>query len=91
MSDDVEALLAKAGTLHPKAAQAVARLLNAIEPLTADRRELIQEVQRLRDLLERKKKQKTTQDGNDQQHPPDAKSRNDHSSAKRRRKLKEKK
>jgi hypothetical protein len=90
MLAEVETLLAKAGTLPPEAEQAVEKLLNGIELLTADRLELTQEVQRLRGLLERKKESKTTQDDSDQQ-PPAAHDKNDHSSEKRRRKFKKKK
>ena len=76
----VEQLLAQAGALP----EAVEKLLNGVEALSADKQELADEVQRLRQQLEQKKKAKTTaetnQDG-DQPSPNDS----DHSSEKRRR------
>jgi hypothetical protein len=80
----VEQLLAQAGALPPAAEQAVEKLLNVVEALSADRKELADEVQRLRQQLEQKKKAKTTAEGNqdgDQPSPNDS----DHSSEKRRR------
>jgi chromosome segregation ATPase len=80
----VEQLLAQAGALPEAAEEAVEKLLNGVEALSADRKELADEVQRLRQQLEQKKKAKTTaetnQDG-DQPSPNDS----DHSSEKRRR------
>ena len=80
----VEALLARAGALPVEAEEAVGKLLNVVEALSADKNELAEEVQRLRKQLEQKKKDKTTAAGK----PDDdqAASRNsDHSSEKQRR------
>ncbi|MHB8974954.1 MAG: IS66 family transposase [Pirellulaceae bacterium] len=81
----VEELLARAGALPEEAEQAIEKLLNVVEALSADKKELTEEVQRLRKLLEQKKQAKTTAEA-----PQDAKqpSPNDsnHSSEKRRRK-----
>jgi hypothetical protein len=81
----VEQLLAQAGALPEAAEDAVEKLLNVVEVLSADKKELAEEVQRLRKQLEQKKKGKTTADGNqegDQASPQDS----NHSSEKRRRK-----
>ena len=56
----VEALLARAGALPVEAEEAVEKLLNVVEALSADKHELAAEVQRLRKQLEQKKKDKTT-------------------------------
>ena len=81
----VEELLARAGALPVEAEQAIEKLLNVVEALSADKKELTEEVQRLRKLLEQKKQAKTTAEA-----PQDAKqpSPNDsnRSSEKRRRK-----
>ena len=81
----VEELLARAGALPVEAEQAIEKLLNVVEALSAAQKELTEEVQRLRKLLEQKKQAKTTAEA-----PQDAKqpSPNDsnHSSEKRRRK-----
>jgi len=79
----VEQLLATAGTLPAEAEQAIERLLNVVESLSGDKKELAAEVERLRQELEKKKKAKTT----GQQHQDDdKKTKNDshHSSEKRR-------
>ena len=76
----VEALLAGAGELPAEAEQAVGILLNVVETLSADRRELTKEVERLRQQLEQKKKAKTTGEGK-----PQTKNDSDHSSEKHRR------
>jgi hypothetical protein len=80
----VETLLAGAGPLPVEAEQAVGTLLNVVEALSADRKELAQEVARLRQQLEQKKKPKTTSEA---KQPDQAKANNasDHSSEKRRR------
>ena len=76
----VEALLSGAGELPAEAEQAVGILLNVVETLSADRRELTKEVERLRQQLEQKKKAKTTGEGK-----PQTKNDSDHSSEKHRR------
>jgi hypothetical protein len=78
----VEQLLATAGTLPAEAEQAVEELLNVVEVLSSDKKELVDEVERLRQDLEKKKKAKTT----NQQNPDDKKpkERSNHSSEKRR-------
>jgi hypothetical protein len=80
----VEQLLAQAGALPEAAEEAVEKLLNVVEALSADRKELADEVQRLRQQLEQKKKAKTTADGN-QDGDPSSPNDSDHSSEKRRR------
>jgi len=86
---EVETLLGLAGPLPPEAESAIEKLLNGIELLTADRMELTQEVQRLRELLERKKQLKNA---GDESSEPCAVPTNptDHSSEKRRRALRKK-
>jgi chromosome segregation ATPase len=56
----VEELLGRAGELPAEAEQAVGKLLNVVEALSADKQELADEVQRLRRQLEQKKQAKTT-------------------------------
>jgi len=80
----VEALLAGAGELPAEAEQAVGILLNVVETLSADRRELTQEVERLRQQLEQKKRAKTTGAG-EQGDDPKTSPSSDHSSEKHRR------
>ena len=58
----VEQLLAVAGALPLEAEQAVEKLLNVVEALSADKKELAEEFDRLRQDLEKKKKAKTTGD-----------------------------
>ncbi|MHB8969160.1 MAG: hypothetical protein ACYC3X_04330 [Pirellulaceae bacterium] len=80
----VEELLARAGALPEEAEQAIEKLLNVVEALSADKKELTEEVQRLRKLLEQKKQAKTTAGA-----PQDAKqplpNDSNHSSEKQRR------
>jgi len=77
----VELLLAEE-ILSERVEAAVQKLLNVVEALSADKKSLADEVQRLLKLLEQKKKDKTTGGkGDDQQQ----KSSSDHSSEKRRR------
>ena len=64
----VEELLARAGALPVEAEQAIEKLLNVVEALSAAQKELTEEVQRLRKLLEQKKQAKTTAEA-----PQDAK------------------
>jgi hypothetical protein len=52
--------LATVDVLEPVVEQVVRQLLNVVEQLVADKQALLQEVQQLRDELERKKKAKTT-------------------------------
>ena len=80
----VEEQLSKAGDLPPEAEQAVEKLLNVVEALSADRKELADEVERLRKQLEQKKKAKTTAN-QDQDGVQPAANDSDHSSEKRRR------
>ena len=80
----VEELLTRAGDLPVEAEQAVGRLLNLVEALSADKSELAKEVERLRQQLEQKKKRKTTDQGN-QDGGATTKNNPDHSSEKRRR------
>ena len=79
----VEELLARAGELPTEAEQAVGKLLNVVEALSADNRELANEVERLRQQLEQKKKSKTT-GGASQDDNQTTKSDSDYSSEKRR-------
>ncbi len=80
--EQVEALLAKAGELPTEAEEAVEKLLNVVEALSADKKELVAEVERLRKELEKKKKSKTTgQQKRDDKKPEDD---SNHSSEKRR-------
>jgi hypothetical protein len=78
----VEQLLATAGTLPAEAEQAVEELLNVVEVLSSDKKELVDEVERLRQDLEKKKKAKTTNQQNQDDKKP--KERSNHSSEKRR-------
>jgi len=81
----VEALLARAGALPVEAEEAVEKLLNVVEALSADKNELAEEVRRLRKQLEQKKKDKTT--ANPKQSGDQASSQGaNHSSEKQRRK-----
>ncbi len=78
----VEQLLATAGTLPAEAEQAVEKLLNVVEALSSDKKWLVDEVERLRQDLEKKKKAKTSNPQNqDDQQPKDD---SNHSSEKRR-------
>jgi hypothetical protein len=79
----VEHLLAVAGSLPAEAELAVEKLLNTVEALCSDRKELADEIERLRKQLDKKKKLKTT---GDSQQDKDLSSRNgsNHSSEKRR-------
>jgi len=68
----VEALLASAGALPVEAEEAVEKLLNVVEALSADKNELAEEVQRLRKQLEQKKKDKTTANPQQAGDPPNS-------------------
>jgi conjugal transfer/entry exclusion protein len=82
--DDVPAILKdvekalESEELSPQGEAAVGKLLNLVEQLLAQQRDLLAEVQRLKELLEEKKRSKTTAA------KPDAKP-TDHSSEEQRR------
>jgi hypothetical protein len=78
----VEALLAQAGTLPPEAEQAVEKLLNVVEALSSYSQGLADEVERLRQDLEKKKRAKTTNPKNQDDKKP--KDDSNHSSENRR-------
>ncbi len=79
----IEERLASVENLDPVAEQAIEELLNLIERLVAVQQELLQQVKRLKELLENKKKAKTTAAEND----ADKKSSQNHSSEKQRKNL----
>jgi hypothetical protein len=80
MIEQVEQLLA-AEELSQRVEDAIQKLLNVVEALSADKQSLADEVERLRKQLEQKKKAKTTGNrGNDDGHD----SKSGHSSEKRR-------
>jgi hypothetical protein len=79
----VERLLAVAGSLPAEAELAVEKLLNMVEALCSDRKELADEIERLRKQLDKKKKPKTTGDSK-QDNDPSSRNDSDHSSDKRR-------
>lgn len=85
MIEHVEQLLAEE-ELSERAEAAVRKLLNVVEALSADKRSLAAEVERLRKQLEQKKKGKTTGGGQGD----DKGQKSDHSSEKRRKKLQDK-
>jgi hypothetical protein len=85
----VEELLARAGTLPVEAAEAVEKLLNVVEKLCSYSKGLADEVDRLRQELAKKKKSKTTSQEN-QDDDKKTKDDSDHSSEKRRRKRQKK-
>lgn len=80
--EQVELLLAEE-VLSERVEAAVQKLLNVVEALSADKKSLADEVERLRKQLEQKKKDKTTRGGKGDD--PQQKSGSDHSSEKRRR------
>ena len=82
----VEQLLATAGPLPGGAEQAIEKLLNVVEALCADRQTLTDELERLRQELEKKKKAKTTSQGDDKNTKGDS----NHSSEQRRKRDKKK-
>ena len=83
--EQVEQLLATAGTLPAEVEEAVEKLLNVVESLSSHNQSLLEEVKRLRQ--EKKKKAKTT---SQQNQGDDKKSKDDsnHSSEKRRKRAK---
>ena len=87
---EVEELLAGAGELPAEAEQAVRKLLNVVETLCSYSQALADEVERLRQELEKKKKPKTTSQEN-QGDDKKTKDDSDHSSEKQRRQRDKKK
>jgi hypothetical protein len=82
--EQVEQLLAQE-ELTERAELAIHKLLNVVEALSADKKSLADEVERLRKQLELKKKSKTTGSKDDKNTPRDDDNANsDHSSEKRR-------
>ena len=82
--EQVEQLLAEE-ELSERAEFAIHNLLNVVEALSADKKSLADEVERLRKQLEQKKKSKTTSSKDDNDTPSDHDSTSsDHSSEKRR-------
>ena len=82
--EQVEQLLAEE-ELSKRAEFAIHKLLNVVEALSADKKSLADEVERLRKQLEQKKKSKTTSSKDDNDTPSDHDSTSsDHSSEKRR-------
>ena len=84
--EQVDQLLAEE-ELSERVEAAIQKLLNVVEALSADKKSLADEVERLRKQLEQKKKSKSNGDKDDQADNQDS----DHSSEKRRRKLRKKK
>lgn len=84
--EQVERLLAEAGPLPEAAGRAVEKLLNVVEALASDKKELAAEVDRLRKRLEQKKNHKTTSNNNqnDSQGGSQDSPKHNHSSQKRR-------
>ena len=78
---EVNRQLESAGELPAEVQLAIGMLLNVIEAICADKRQLADEVKRLRELLEQKKKGKTTAEDSEN---ADSKKK-DHSSEKQRR------
>ena len=79
--NQVEELLASAGTLPAEAEEAVEKLLNVVKSLCSDNQTLSDEVKRLRQEQEKKKRSKTTSEkneGDDKKRKDDS----DHSSEK---------
>jgi len=78
----VEQLLGTVGGLPDAAEQAVEKLLNVVESLCADRQSLMDEVERLRQELDKKKRAKTTsqqnQDDDNQQNHTDSNHSSEH-------------
>jgi hypothetical protein len=78
---EVNRQLESAGELPAEVQLAIGMLLNVIEAICADKRQLADEVKRLRELLEQKKKGKTTADESENADPK----KKDYSSEKQRR------
>jgi len=94
-TSDVQAIIAQVELLlgeeelSERVELAIQQLLNVVEALSADKKSLADEVDRLRKQLEQKKKAKTT--SNRDSDDDNSKSNSDHSSEKRRQKLRKKK
>ncbi len=87
--EQVERLLAEEVLSQP-VETAIRKLLNVVEALSADKKSLADEVERLRKQLEQKKKAKTTSSDGKDDRPDNQDDKSDHSSEKRRRKLRKK-
>ena len=87
--EQVERLLAEEVLSQP-VETAIQKLLNVVEALSADKKSLADEVERLRKQLEQKKKAKTTSSDGKDDRPDNQDDNSDHSSEKRRRKLRKK-
>jgi uncharacterized protein YoxC len=74
----VEQLLATAGTLPTEAEQAVEKLLNVVESLCSYSQSLSDEVERLRQELDKKKRAKTTNQDDDKQNQDDSNHSSEH-------------
>ena len=85
-SPAVDQLLAEE-ELSERVEAAIQKLLNVVEALSADKKSLADEVERLRKQLEQKKKAKTTKNSDKDNQADNQDSDSDHSSEKRRRKL----
>ncbi len=83
-------LLLNAEELSDRIELAIEKLLNVVEALSADKKALADEVERLRKKLDEKKKNKTTAKGEDQPDDDAQDSDSNHSSEKRRRKRRKK-
>ncbi len=81
--EEVERLLA-AAELSERVELAIQKLLNVVEALSADKKSLADEVERLREKLQQKKKAKTTAGGSVDDQEGNQESKSDHSSEKRR-------
>ncbi len=88
--EQVERLLAEE-ELSEAVETAIQKLLNVVEALSADKKSLAEEVERLRKQLEQKKKAKTKSSSDEDDQADNQESDSDHSSEKRRRKLRKKK
>ena len=73
--------------LSERVEAAIQKLLNVVEALSADKKSLAEEVERLRKQLEQKKKAKTTRNSDKDDKADNQNSDSDHSSEKRRKKL----
>ncbi len=81
--EQVEQLLAEE-ELSPRVESAIQKLLNVVEALSADKKSLADEVERLRKKLEQKKKAKTTSNSDTDDKDGNKDSKSDHSSEKHR-------
>ena len=88
--EQVDQLLAEE-ELSERVEAAIQKLLNVVEALSADKKSLADEVERLRKQLEQKKRAKTTSNSDKDGKDDNQDASSDHSSEKRRRKLRKKK